>query len=143
MTRRQTGSFTAKHPGKTGDPRIMAVVQEQAREGEYPCAAAERLAAALDVPLAEVGVVLDLTETRISHCQLGLFGYHPVSRIITAAAEVPPALEEAIRHALVAGRLPCSSAWAIAAAHGLPRMAVAVACEALQIKITACQLGAF
>ncbi len=38
------------------------------------------------VALAEIGVTLDLLEIRIGKCQLGLFGYKPVSKAVAPAA---------------------------------------------------------
>lgn len=143
MKGKKKGTFAAQHPGRQGDPRIIAAVGAQAVDDEYPCVAAERLAASMGVTPGEIGVVLDLMEIRISRCQLGLFGYRPRSRIVTAMEAVPPDLEEAVRNSLERGRLPCTAAWTIAAAHGLPRITVAAACEALGIKISCCQLGAF
>jgi hypothetical protein len=49
----------------------------------------------------------------------------------------------AIREKLKNGKLACHRAWEIAAAFQVPKMAVSAACEAMQIKIKPCQLGAF
>jgi hypothetical protein len=97
--------------------------------------------------LSEVGVAVDFLETRITKCQLGLFGYprerFPEGRAVEAAEEASPDIEAAIRGCLVEGRLPCKSAWEIAAERGIPKMAVAAACEKLKIRVKPCQLGAF
>ncbi|MBW1683324.1 MAG: hypothetical protein JRJ83_18275, partial [Deltaproteobacteria bacterium] len=69
--------------------------------------------------------------------------YSPEKSVVSPAEQVPPDLESAIRGALVEGRLPCASAWAIARKLGMAKMAVSAACEKLGIKISACQLGAF
>ncbi|MFA7462783.1 MAG: hypothetical protein WCY59_06555, partial [Anaerovoracaceae bacterium] len=84
-----------------------------------------------------------LMETRLTRCQLGLFGYTPESRIIKPADAVAPDLEEAIRGALLNGKISCLASWEIAKRFGIARMDVACACETLRIKITSCQLGAF
>jgi hypothetical protein len=80
---------------------------------------------------------------RLVKCQLGLFGYSPEKKIVQAAPAAEPAMETAIREKLENGRLTCRRAWEIAMAFQLPKMAVSAACEALQIKIKPCQLGAF
>jgi len=144
MTRKDAGSFAAKRsPDETLDPRVAAAIQEQAVKKEYSCLQAEELAVHLQIGIEKVGVALDLLEIRMVSCQLGLFGYAPESRIVRPAASVSPDMEDAIRQALVNGRLPCLAAWAIAERKGTSRMAVSSACEALKIKIKPCQLGAF
>jgi len=56
---------------------------------------------------------------------------------------VEPEVEAEIRKKLVNDRLPCKSAWEIAKKFNLRKMVVSGTCEALGIKIKACQLGAF
>jgi hypothetical protein len=74
---------------------------------------------------------------------MGLFGYDPEGRIVKPAGAVSPELEAALRGSLTHGRLPCLSSWEIAERFGLARIDLACACEALHIKISSCQLGAF
>jgi hypothetical protein len=52
-------------------------------------------------------------------------------------------MEEVIRDALDNDRLTCARAWEIAKKLGIGKMEVSSACEALEIKISSCQLGAF
>jgi hypothetical protein len=52
-------------------------------------------------------------------------------------------MEEAIQSALVDTKLACRDAWEIARRFQVPKMSVSAACEALNIKIKPCQLGAF
>ena len=142
--RKDAGSFASKRSTvEKPDPRIAEAVKAKASGGEFSCFQAEQLAVELQVPMGDIGVTLDLLEIRIAHCQLGLFGYSPESRIVRPASSVSPDMEHAIRQALVNDRLPCSAAWSIAETSGLPRMAVAEACEFLKFKIKPCQLGAF
>ena len=112
-------------------------------DGKISCAEASRIAGQLQVSMADVGVTIDLLEIYLNKCQLGLFGYSPKKMIVKAAENVTPGLEAAIRKALVRERLPCLSAWKIAAETGRTRMAISSACEKLKIKIKPCQLGAF
>jgi hypothetical protein len=93
--------------------------------------------------LAEAGKTIDLLNIKITKCQLGLFGYGETKKIVQPAKEVAPELKENITSALKDGMLSCSCAWEIAGKLNIPRMKVASACEALQIKIKPCQLGAF
>jgi hypothetical protein len=67
----------------------------------------------------------------------------PEKRIVAKADRWDATLEKDIREALQDGRLPCAEAWAIARRRKVPRLTVANVCEALDIKIRPCQLGAF
>ncbi|MBN2438090.1 MAG: hypothetical protein JXL20_05750 [Deltaproteobacteria bacterium] len=145
MTHSDAGHYSAKHaPGENPDERIAEAIRGKAKNVELACAEAERLSAALGVPLAEIGRTLDLLEFRIVRCQLGLFGYPAgKARPRAAAAAVAPELEAAIRNHLADGRLPCKAAWEIAAEHKIARIKISSACETLMIRIKPCQLGAF
>jgi hypothetical protein len=143
MTHSDAGRYSAKHePGGSPDERIARAIREKAAEGEFACAEAERIGAALKVSLAEIGRTLDLLELRIDRCQLGLFGY-PAGKAVRPAAAVALDFDAAIRGRLADGRLPCKAAWEIAAERKVARMEVSSACEALKIRIKPCQLGAF
>jgi hypothetical protein len=143
MTHSDAGRYAAKHdPGVRPDEGIAGAVREKAAAGELACAEAERIGATLGVSLAEIGRTLDLLELRICRCQLGLFGY-PEGKAVRPAAAVATDFEAVIRGSLAGGRLPCKSAWEIAAKREIPRMEVSAACEALKIRIKPCQLGAF
>jgi hypothetical protein len=144
MTHNDTGHFAGKHPnGTTVSSALQQAVRAKLVDKEITCHAAHAIAEALHVTPREVGVAIDLQEGFIRKCQLGLFGYGPKRKAVTAAETVAPELEAAIESALIGGRLTCAAAWRIADTAGLPRMAVSNACERLKIKISACQLGAF
>ena len=66
-----------------------------------------------------------------------------VKKAVKPKSPQSPDLEEAIRVALVEKKLSCRAAWDIAQRFDVPKMAVSAACEALEIKIKPCQLGAF
>ena len=119
------------------------MLKRKIRDGKVSCAVAHRIAEELGVTPAEVGVAIDLLEARIERCQLGLYGYRPKRRIVEAAENISPELEEAIRGTLSEGKLTCLSSWEIAKRFGISKMAVSSACEKLGIKISSCQLGAF
>lgn len=144
MTHLDKGHFAKKHPSdKQVNPAIAERVKEKVSGDEITCAAAHGIAEALNTSPSEVGSTVDLLEIRIVKCQLGLFGYSPQKRIVEPADNVPQDLQGAIRRDLVNERLPCAASWRIAEDMGLGRMEVASACEALKIKVTPCQLGAF
>jgi len=136
--------YGKKHPRDSkGDPGIQKVLRERLNKGELPCAVAFQIASDLKVSPREVGRNADLMEMPLVKCQMGLFGYSPEKKIVKAADTVSDALRTAIEQRLENGRLPCAQAWQVAKDLGLRKMAVASACEALDIKIVSCQLGAF
>ena len=138
------GHYAAKHPpGTEADDRIAEAVRVAAPDGRVSCAAAHRIAADLDVRPSEVGRTLDLLEFRIAKCQLGLFGYRPEKKIVEPAENVSPELREALSAALENDRVPCAAAWSIADRFGMARLEVAAACEAMNLRVSPCQLGAF
>ncbi len=144
MTHSDAGNYKAKHPsGVKVNEKIARAIEKKIIDGMITCADAEMIARALEVTIQDVGVAVDLMEIRINRCQLGLFGYSPEKVIVKPADSVPGELEKSLREALVNDRLPCASAWNIAAQFGVPRMGVSAACEALKIKVKPCQLGAF
>ncbi len=143
MGRKDKGNFSAKHPGATVKKEVADLLKKERVDGAMTCPLAFRTAGELNLTPAEVGLALDILEIPISKCQLGLFGYTPVSRIIQPAESVPEDLEAAIRKALKDGRLSCAATFEIAREFKLAKIRVSSACEKLKIKISACQLGAF
>lgn len=144
MTHCNKGHFKAKHPpGTTVAPTVAEAVGKQLAKKAMTCQSAHALAGSLGVAPGDIGVAIDLQEGQIQKCQLGLFGYGVDRKAIQPARQVPPDLKAAIEASLVDGRLGCAAAWRIADTAGIARMAVANVCEALKIKINACQLGAF
>ncbi|MGB5420578.1 MAG: hypothetical protein WBN03_00360 [Desulfobacterales bacterium] len=125
------------------DPAITQEIQVRLRKDALACAVAFDIAGKLGCTPAEVGRTADLLHVRLVKCQLGLFGYKPQKKIVDSRMPQEPALGDAIRDELVDDRLPCKTAWRIAAQFGVPKMSVSSACEALGIKIKPCQLGAF
>ena len=144
MKKEDKGHYSKKHrPDRKLEPTIADAVREKSTSGEISCAAAFRIAGDLVVDPGEVGFTIDSLEFRIAKCQMGLFGYRPEKCIVEPAERVEQTLEAAIRRSLIDGRLPCIAAWKIAESLKVSKMAVASACEAKKIKISACQLGAF
>lgn len=144
MTSKDKGHYAKKHPSSRKiDEKVAEAVKGLISEGKISCAAAFKIASDLKVSPLEVGFTIDALENPITKCQLGLFGYTSHKKIVKPAESVPSALEDAIRQALTNDRLSCSAAWEIAERHGLGKMDVTAACEALKIKISSCQLGTF
>jgi hypothetical protein len=112
-----------------------------------PCAVAHYIAAELGVAPLEVGQTANDLDVRGTMCQLGLFGYaekgRPAARPRRPMENVPAALEEAIRAAIVDGTVSCAALWRIADELDFSRLEMGNAVEALGIKVTPCQLGFF
>lgn len=136
--------ITEKHgPGAEPDPRIKEEILKYAKANELPCSLAFQIAKDSGLVPAEVGKTADLMNYRIVKCQLGLFGYKPESKIVSAQTDASPELKALVSEAAIKGRLPCKSAWEIAFRFKIPKMSIGAVCEALNIKIKPCQLGAF
>jgi len=143
MARKDKGHYSAKHRGASVKKEVAELLKKKKVDGAMTCPLAFQAAGELNLSPAEIGQALDILEIPLSKCQLGLFGYSPVSRIIQPAESVAEDLEASIRAALSDGRLPCAAAFQIAADFKLAKIRVSSACEKLKIKISACQLGAF
>ncbi len=143
MKQKPRQGYAAKHDNTELDIDLARALDGVAEAEGVSCAKAHEAAQQLEQTPGEAGRALDLQNRPIIRCQLGLFGYTPRKRIVKPANDVPPDLAEAIRDARVNGRLPCRAAWEIADQRGLKRLEVANVCEALKIKISECQLGAF
>jgi hypothetical protein len=138
------GKYSRKHPeGTTPDPAVVAALEEVAAEGRVSCAVAHDLACELSVPPSIIGKTMDMLEYRIVKCQMGIFGYEPVKKILKPAAEVSDDLRERLHTVAPEGRVSCRSCWKVAESLGIQKIAVAAACDALGLKIKPCQLGAF
>ena len=138
------GNFSKKHGDRVAaNPDIEKEIVRRARNGELACAVAFTIVEDMQVEPAEVGKNVDLINYRLVKCQLGLFGYQPVKKIVKPAAHVSPPLQAAIETECRENRILCRDIWRIAARLGLRKMQVSSACETLDVKIKHCQLGAF
>ena len=144
MTREDEGHFSQKHgPDARLEPAVKEKIEKKTRNGEIACAVAFQIAEQLSVSPAEIGKALDLMETKLMKCQLGLFGYPSGEKAVKPKKPDVPGLMEAIKAALVDGKLSCRDAWELASKFNVGKMTVSAACDALKIKIKPCQLGAF
>lgn len=144
MGHEDTGHYAAKHVPETQlNPQIAELVKQRASQGNITCTDAHRIAHELNVLPVEVGITVDLLEIKISRCQLGLFGYGQKKRIVRPAEHVSLEVKHALEHAQEENRISCAEAWELAKKLGISRIDIAAACEALQLKISSCQLGTF
>jgi hypothetical protein len=144
MTHADKDKYFQKHPGRTEVADILRQkILQKVTNNKMSCAVAEEISQDSRVAMKEIGVALDLLNINIVECQLGLFGYGSQKKIVQPAKEVLPSIQDEISQSLVSGHLSCAAAWEIARKLNLPRMKISAACEALQIKIKPCQLGAF
>jgi hypothetical protein len=144
MREEKKGGFRNKHLQDIEVPEdVQKAVVHASDERRLSCAAAFGIAERMAVDPIEVGRAADLKEISIVKCQLGLYGYGGRGKIVEPAMNVASPLKDKIISSLEAGKLPCKTAWAIAAQLGLKKMDVSSACEAMGIKISRCQLGAF
>ena len=125
------------------DRTLVAEIEKRAPEGILPCAVAFDIATILGVSPREVGRAADQIRCKLTKCQLGLFGYSPQKKIVSAKLPADAGIVEAVRSDAADGHLSCAAAWEIADRFAVRKMVVSAACEALGIKVKPCQLGAF
>lgn len=126
---------------------LESEIRANLREGKLPCAVAWRVAERIGVDRIAVGEMADQLEIRISHCQLGLFGYGEKRlgqhKVVKPPEVLNSALADAIRAAARDGRITCAQLFEIAGRLGRPPMEASAHAEALGFKIAQCQLGCF
>jgi hypothetical protein len=129
---------------------LIAVVRQatEAEQGQITCARAFQLARRLNVSPEEVGAAADSSGVRITHCQLGLFGYgskaEGKSKIVQAMQSVPPALAQRLVGARDKdGNLTCAAVWSASRQSRLSRLRAAGAAQGMGLHVKDCQLGCF
>ena len=142
MTHSDAGNYAAKHENQSIPAALKKMINSVLTENRLSCKQAHQIAEKSEFSPGHVGRAADLMEIRLSGCQLGLFG-HDQKEKIKATANPDVKLMEALRGKLVDGSLACLSAWQIADEFNLQKTDITAACEAANIKITPCQLGAF
>jgi hypothetical protein len=147
MTHEDAGHFAAKHPADSAlDEKIAEAVRTNSPNGKLACSNASRIADELGIPMAKVGITADLTETKIDKCMLGLFGHnsdHVHGKLVDANKSVDAQMKSEILGAAKDGGIGCDACWAIADKLKVLKMSVASSCDAMEVKISSCQLGAF
>jgi len=135
-------------PDLETDEVIAAAIRARLEDGLLTCPAAFAVAEELACPPSAVGHTADAIATRLTQCQLGLFGYpsHAKGWDAAGVASLPVAagLEQAIREERDGqGNIGCEDLWLLAARFGASRMQVGYLTDRLGIPIRPCQLGAF
>lgn len=144
MAHEDAGHYAAKHSGTQINETIASAIKGKiSADKTISCAEAHSIAAKLNVSPAEVGVTIDQLEVRINKCQLGLFGYPEKKNIPALSGAADAEAVKAIESSLANGRLSCAAAWEIAKKFNMPKSKVSAICESMNLKISACQLGAF
>jgi len=121
---------------------IADVLKENAVDNKISCAKIFEIVYKYTFFPDIVGIAMNQEKIKITHCQLGLFGY-PEGKRITKAESVSEALEDKIYFYMEEDKLPCIAAWDIASELKISKSDVTAACEKMGIKIGFCQLGAF
>lgn len=144
MTHQDAGHYATKHPsGTKPNQKLIKAIKQKSTDEKVSCVALHKIATNLNFSPSEAGVVTDLLEYRLNKCQLGLFGYSPQKAIVKPAINIPADIKNLIDNKLENNRISCIACWEIAQTLKIPKMDVSSVCEALKIKITKCQLGAF
>lgn len=125
------------------DPRFQERLMQTVKENKIACASVFDILKHVDVSPSDAGKALDALEIRLTHCQLGLFGYLPEKKIVKPVENPDPELTRAIQSITVDNTLSCKKIWDLAQSAGVPKMKVSGICEGLVIRIRPCQLGAF
>lgn len=127
--------------------KLHQAIMERLEEGQLPCAEAHAVARHFDLDPLSVGLAADDAGIRISHCQLGLFGYGPKSegkhKIVQPMENVPDELAARLRAAVHGSGITCADVWAIADDLEISRLEASNAVEALGLRVSRCQLGCF
>lgn len=144
MTHNDRGHYAKKHPSNYKvKPEIVDALKKKVSDQGISCADAHKISNDLNKTPSEIGITMDILEVRITKCQMGFFGYKPEKKIVKPAASITQTLENAIQEQLEDNRISCKTAWETAEKLNMKRIEVASACEALKVKISPCQLGAF
>jgi hypothetical protein len=129
------------------DERLGQAMRERLQEGRLTCSDAHAIAHLLGVEPLDVGRAADEAGIRISHCQLGLFGFGPKAegrhKIVHAMGDVPPRLCARLRAGASSTGISCTAVWAAADELGYTRLEASSAAEAMGLKVSDCQLGCF
>jgi len=125
------------------DKQMEKEIKDRLEDGLLSCAAAFQIAASFSETPEAVGKAADGMGIPLSACALGLFGYFPNKKIVAPEKTENQDLLDAIMAARQTHGLDCVDAWKIARDFGISRLTVSNVCEAENIRIRNCQLGAF
>ncbi len=130
---------------KAADHRVdlIMAIELKSKNKRISCMEAAFIASEFVVSLLELGNLIDEMNHRITHCQLGLFGYTPEKKIIYPEKVISAELRSLIENASQEGKISCEKAWVISSQLRISKLSVGNACEGLGLRIKPCQLGAF
>ena len=111
--------------------------------GKLPCPIAFKVARKLNVAPKVVGDKADELGIRVINCQLGCFGVQKATHDELRDMQISAPVEEAIRAALINGKVPCEAAYGIASKLKVSRRKVGDTASKLDIRVSNCQLGCF
>jgi len=128
--------------------KIREMVQRYPESHKLPCPVAHFIAQLLAVDPNEVGQAADDLKTKITFCQLGLFGYGrkgvSAYKILGRKMDLPGEIKARIRAAASKDNtITCRELWEIADAEGIFRVEAGDVADSLGLKIVGCQLRAF
>jgi hypothetical protein len=130
------------------DDTWVREIRARLKDGRLPCAAAFAAARFLRVDAQEIGRAADHLRIRLSHCQLGLFGFSGRAKGWPsdgfAGRPVPAGFEDAVLAARESGgSIGCAVLWEAAERFAVSRIQAGYVAESLGISIRHCRLGAF
>ena len=143
MTHEDAGHYAKKHQNVEIDKDIEEKLKKNSEEGNISCPMVHSIAKTLSTTPDNIGVQADLLEMRILHCQIGLFGWEPLGKLIDKSIEISESLEQELEKNIKDNRITCSGCWDIAKKLKIKKLDVASACEKKGVKIKKCQIGAF
>lgn len=142
MTRLHADNYTTKHSNDRIDPQIADAIKHNLTDGKITCEELHTIGIELNKSPAEMGKTADMLEIKIYECQLGLFGTQE-PKLNIRLTMITPTLKKSILEATVDGLITCADCWDVCPKAECNKLYVAGACDALKVKIHACQLGAF
>ena len=129
------------------DEKLLQAMCDRLEDGRLACNQAFAIAQILGVDPVTVGLAANEAGIRIARCQLGLFGYGPKAegkhKIVTAMDEVPARLAARLRAGAEGEAITCTAVWKAADGLGYKRLEASSAVEALDLKVSRCQLACF
>jgi hypothetical protein len=143
MTHEDAGHYAAKHKNVEINKDIAEKLKKNSENGNISCPVMHSIAKSLSTTPDKIGVQADLLEMRILYCQLGLFGWEPLGKLIDKTISISQNLDKELEKTVNDNRITCSGCWDIAKKLKMKRLDVASACEKKGIKIKKCQIGAF
>jgi len=127
--------------------KIKEMISIYPERGRLPCAVAHYIAASLKCDPSDIGKTATEIGSKLYQCQLGLFGYGRKGKseykITGRKVGIDQDVIDLIKANVSGGKISCARLWEIADTSGIMRAEAGNAADALGIKISPCQLGAF